>query len=254
MIQLAENVRALRLARRQTQEEVAQALGITPQSVSKWERGEGLPDITLLPALAAHFSVSTDEILGCAPPSRTRDYATINETWRLQNDAGLNAENVELMHSALEQFPNDALLLVQLSTSLEKAGSTAEERANNLRESLEVQERILRLPVDSEVRSATLFNICFTYWKLGRKTLALDCARQLPNLYKARENALVTFLEGEERRAVALEALEAVIWVASRHLNALADLEEDERYREKARAVEEILKDAVRQGSVESQS
>ncbi|MDE8703776.1 hypothetical protein PZH32_12535, partial [Adlercreutzia equolifaciens] len=78
----------------------------------------------------------------------------------------------------------------------------------------------------------TLFNIFFTYWKLGRKTHALYCARQLPNLYKARENALVTFLEGEERRAVALEALEAVIWVASRHLNALADLEEDERYRE----------------------
>lgn len=247
-MKLAENVRALRLTHGQTQEDVARALGITPQSVSKWERGEGLPDITLLPALAAHFSVSTDELLGCAPPSRTHDYAAINETWRLQNDAGLNAENVELMRSALEQFPNDALLLVQLSTSLEKGGGTAEERADNLRESLEVQERILRLPVDSEVRSATLFNICFTYWKLGRKTLALDCARQLPNLYKARENALVTFLEGEECRVVAREALEAVAWVANRHLNALAELEDDERYREKARAIEELLEDAIRLG------
>lgn len=244
-MKLAENVRALRLAHGQTQEDVARALGITPQSVSKWERGEGLPDITLLPALAAHFSVSTDELLGCAPPSRTHDYAAINETWRLQNDSGLNAENVELMRSALEQFPNDALLLVQLSTSLEKAGSTAEEREDNLRESLEVQERILRLPVDSEVRSATLFNICFTYWKLGRKTLALDCARQLPNLYKARENALVTFLEREECRVVAREALEAVAWVANRHLNALAELEDDERYREKARAIEELLEDPI---------
>lgn len=57
-----------------------------------------------------------------------------------------------------------------------------------------------------------------------------------------------SFLEGEERRVVAREALEAMAWVANRHLNALADLENDERYREKARAIEELLEDAIRLG------
>ncbi|MEE0706174.1 MAG: helix-turn-helix transcriptional regulator [Adlercreutzia sp.] len=42
-MKLAENVRALRLGHSQTQEDAARALGITPQSASKWEHGEGLP-------------------------------------------------------------------------------------------------------------------------------------------------------------------------------------------------------------------
>ncbi len=47
-----------------TQEDVAEFLGITPQSVSKWERGESYPDITLLPALANIFETSVDLLLG----------------------------------------------------------------------------------------------------------------------------------------------------------------------------------------------
>ena len=37
---------------------LAKAVGISPQSVSKWERGDGYPDITLLPMLAEIFGVS----------------------------------------------------------------------------------------------------------------------------------------------------------------------------------------------------
>lgn len=47
-----------------TQEDIAQYLGITAQSVSKWERGESYPDITFLPALANVFETSIDLLLG----------------------------------------------------------------------------------------------------------------------------------------------------------------------------------------------
>jgi transcriptional regulator with XRE-family HTH domain len=47
-----------------TQEDLAEHLGITPQSVSKWERGESYPDITLLPALANIFETSIDLLVG----------------------------------------------------------------------------------------------------------------------------------------------------------------------------------------------
>lgn len=47
-----------------SQEEVADYLTITPQSVSKWERGESYPDITLLPALANIFETSIDLLVG----------------------------------------------------------------------------------------------------------------------------------------------------------------------------------------------
>ena len=47
-----------------SQKMLAGAIGVTPQSVSKWETGAALPDIGLLPALAEFFEVSVDELLG----------------------------------------------------------------------------------------------------------------------------------------------------------------------------------------------
>ena len=55
MLYLPENLKKYRIKKNLTQEEVAEFLGITPQSVSKWERGESYPDITFLPALANIF-------------------------------------------------------------------------------------------------------------------------------------------------------------------------------------------------------
>ena len=61
---IGENIRRLRREKDLTQEEVAAHLGISFQSVSKWERGEGYPDITMLPALANYFGTSVDILLG----------------------------------------------------------------------------------------------------------------------------------------------------------------------------------------------
>lgn len=54
----------MRRERNLAQEEMAAHLGISFQAISKWERGDGLPDITLLPALARYFGVTTDELMG----------------------------------------------------------------------------------------------------------------------------------------------------------------------------------------------
>lgn len=50
-----------------SQKILAEEIGVTPQSVSKWETGAALPDIGLLPELAAFFEVSVDELLGLKP-------------------------------------------------------------------------------------------------------------------------------------------------------------------------------------------
>lgn len=47
-----------------TQEALAARLCITPQAVSKWENGVGLPDVTLFPAIAQVLGVTTDELFG----------------------------------------------------------------------------------------------------------------------------------------------------------------------------------------------
>ena len=48
-------IKKLRMDRKITQEEVAEYLGISFQAVSKWETGTTMPDITLLPEIAAFF-------------------------------------------------------------------------------------------------------------------------------------------------------------------------------------------------------
>jgi transcriptional regulator with XRE-family HTH domain len=47
-----------------TQDKLAEALGVTPQAVSKWENDQSCPDISTLPKLAEIFGITTDELLG----------------------------------------------------------------------------------------------------------------------------------------------------------------------------------------------
>ena len=64
MFYLSENLKKYRIMKNLTQEDVAGYLGLTPQSISKWERGECYPDITFLPALANIFETSIDLLIG----------------------------------------------------------------------------------------------------------------------------------------------------------------------------------------------
>ena len=238
---VGENIKRMRRERNLTQEEMAAHLGISFQSISKWERGDGYPDITMLPVLANYFGISVDELLGMNEIAKSDKYNEINSIWTDNNKKGLHHENVALMHQSLKTFPNDALLLVQLSTSLEKLDGTDNEKKEHLRESIAVQEQILQYGEDSEVRGATLYNICFAYWKIGEYNKALEQAKKLPNLYKARENALVCFLEGEEKRKIAKEALAPLAWVIAHHLTALYETEDNPAYLRNASQIIDIL-------------
>lgn len=59
-----EQIAFLRKQKNLTQEELASALGVTNQAVSKWESAQCCPDIQLLPDIAKLFDVSIDELLG----------------------------------------------------------------------------------------------------------------------------------------------------------------------------------------------
>ena len=62
MMQIGKSIRKLRLDRGITQEALADAMHVSPQSVSKWETGTTTPDIALLPKLAVYFGVSMDTL------------------------------------------------------------------------------------------------------------------------------------------------------------------------------------------------
>lgn len=53
----------LRKEKSMTQQDLAELLGVTNKAVSKWERGEGYPEITLIPVIAQSLDVTVDELL-----------------------------------------------------------------------------------------------------------------------------------------------------------------------------------------------
>ena len=66
-LNLSENLIRLRRERKVTQEQLAEFVGVTKASVSKWETRQSMPDLMLLPQLAAYFDVTIDELLGYEP-------------------------------------------------------------------------------------------------------------------------------------------------------------------------------------------
>ena len=64
MISLGNNIKYARKKLGLTQEELATQIGVTPQAVSKWEKGTGMPDISMIVPLAQTLSVSTDTLFG----------------------------------------------------------------------------------------------------------------------------------------------------------------------------------------------
>ena len=66
-LNISRNIAELRKSKGLTQEELAAFIGVTKASVSKWENGQSLPDIMLLPQLATYFDVTVDSLLGYNP-------------------------------------------------------------------------------------------------------------------------------------------------------------------------------------------
>ena len=60
---IAKNIAALRMGEHLTQAELAERLNYSDKAVSKWERGESLPDITVIKAIADMFGVTVDWLL-----------------------------------------------------------------------------------------------------------------------------------------------------------------------------------------------
>ena len=61
---IGEIICQYRQMRKMTQEEFASRLGVTPQAVSKWERGNGLPDVSLLRGICKVLAVNANTLLG----------------------------------------------------------------------------------------------------------------------------------------------------------------------------------------------
>jgi transcriptional regulator with XRE-family HTH domain len=81
MNEIGKNIAQIRKRNGFTQESLAEKLNITPQAVSKWETGIGLPEVSLLIALSRVFRVSFDEILQpCTSKNTIEKFISRNTT------------------------------------------------------------------------------------------------------------------------------------------------------------------------------
>ena len=64
MVEIGSKIRKLRSQREISQERFASDIGVSVQTISRWENNVNSPDLSMLPILAAYFKVTTDYMLG----------------------------------------------------------------------------------------------------------------------------------------------------------------------------------------------
>lgn len=179
MLHLSENLKKFRISKDMTQEEVAEYLQVTPQSVSKWERGDCYPDITFLPGLANIFQTSIDLLIGMdtirAEETRYHIHKTANEFQR--NGHYQAAEQV--YRDALLMYPNKPGMILGLAGVLALQGKS--------QEAIDLMERGLPLSSNEKQKSTTRAALCFLYLKCGNTEKANALAAELPHTRESRE-------------------------------------------------------------------
>ncbi|MCI8894963.1 MAG: helix-turn-helix transcriptional regulator [Lachnospiraceae bacterium] len=76
-LNIGRNLIQYRRKRGITQEELAEHMGVSKASVSKWETATTYPDITLLPRLASYFHITVDELMGYEPQMTREEIRTL---------------------------------------------------------------------------------------------------------------------------------------------------------------------------------
>ncbi len=189
-ILLGQNLKKLRTEKDMTQERLAEFLGVTPQSVSRWETGSAYPDITLLPVIAGIFGVTTDALLGTDTAKNAEKIRSLLcEDDKLNHDGRLN-ESIELLRNGLCSFPTDAEVTYRLALALKnKANSLKneqEEREKLVKESMALCERVIELNA-SGLTFAAKELLCMCHSALGDYKTAVRIAEGMPSIWTSRE-------------------------------------------------------------------
>ncbi len=103
---IGENIARLRRQKEMTQEALADDIGVSAQSVSRWENGTTMPDIMLLPVISDIFGVKIDDLFKTNEPFVPNDP---NKAVELCTDALLDTM-YSCMHDTHFTEPYDSLL------------------------------------------------------------------------------------------------------------------------------------------------
>lgn len=108
-----------------TQEALADHLGVSKAAVSKWELGQSLPDVSLLPRIAAYFSLTLDELFDWRDELTQEESAALYAEVYALGEKDLASAHERLCALATEHYSDANLLLMLASLLTVWAGSMA---------------------------------------------------------------------------------------------------------------------------------
>ena len=108
---LGKRIAALRREKELKQDELAEKLGVTFQTISRWENGGAYPDMELLPAIAGIFDVTVDHLLGSSAEERGKQ---LNDLIKQIKNAVRNREN-DTVIALLREVRRDLIAVEDLA-------------------------------------------------------------------------------------------------------------------------------------------
>ncbi len=230
-LKIGETIRQLRKKDGRTQEELATALGITCQAVSRWESGTAYPDMEFIPAIANFFGISIDRLFGyeCDRDKRVAEVLEKANAFGLpyRNNGPWFDECIALLREGLAEFPGNERLTLALAQSLSEAGWRRQgewlyydeeghiqhsydparknpywSEAVKLCEGLTAEPTTLR---ETAVEATAL--LVMLYRNLGLSDRATEVAMTMPSLPRSRELLLCSACDGTQEAAYIGDAL-----------------------------------------------
>ncbi|MBQ8293461.1 MAG: helix-turn-helix transcriptional regulator [Bacilli bacterium] len=208
-MEIGKVIKNARMNKKITQEQLAEALGVTTQAVSKWETNCSYPDITLIPSIANYLNVSSDELLGIKLEERKRN---IDEIIKKNNELISQRyldESLQLMTESLKKYPNDERLLNELTKCYWARMMMTYDKPElfDYRQQLkkliiENAEKTLEVARNPEIIEDATIYLIQTYPRLGEegRLKALEIVNTLPGIDYSKELRLTNVLSGNDRK------------------------------------------------------
>lgn len=229
-IKLGEKIKELRKRDGRKQEDLAVALGVTNQAVSRWEANGGYPDMEMIPAIANYFHITIDELFGYNSDRETKINAYIEQADQMLEDQDMTP-CVQFLRNAISEFPSEWRLQYSLAFALRRMGFQkhggyaraakggdyfqydTDYHAQNeyWKEAIALYETILREEIDADFRSAAINSLISLYSLMGDSENAERTAGTQPSVHKCREVLLARDIDGEKGERYRGEALLALM-------------------------------------------
>lgn len=202
---LAENIRKYRKERGLTQEQLAEALGVTTGAVYKWEAEKSLPEIGMLMEIADFFDMSVDVLLGYEVRKNDKEnmLERLNDLVRSRNPKGVEQE----AEKVLCKYPNNFKVVYTCAKAYHCTGVDFKNE-EHFRRAIELYQRSILLLEDNTDSEINLFsiqkNMSGVYMELGELEKALDLlmSNNPCGLHNAAIGHLMAYSDKKENEAM----------------------------------------------------